>query len=508
MNANLLPGQQVGFDQTTGLPLQTPAQFGQISGAQGALNANAAPGSLNRYINMANEAIRRAADGSNLGPSGQGSQDGLHGRLNPEYFYSMQLLDTIRLDANQYVYYRYAEEMPIENKANRITVRRWTPLHAHTTPLVEGIPPGADRASAETYDILTMQYGRFMEFTDMVDVKLVDPVIANYTRQYSIVAIETLDMLARDALALVAQQYFAGLVATSLEEMTNHNVPKMDELRKIQLDMKRLLVKPRADGHYHVIAGPVFYYDMITDPRVEKFMRINKDTYTMYSNNALVPLFGMAFYETQAAPSTGTYVDDDGELRVRVMAMSTNSTRTLYGSAPIPTEALTPGYTRDRRTGAETDWNPNRREFTFGVTGAFDPTLPGGFAPGQGVSVNRWTAQAIVWNQFTDTDSSGNPITGDLTAAPTDVDVSTIREFKVAQVYVLGNEALIRTQLRGQGAAQVIVKALGSAGVNDPLNQRQSIGFKINSVGFGNARAEAVSVYHCVPTALNFGQTI
>lgn len=47
------------------------------------------------------------------------------------------------------------------------------------------------------------------------------------------------------------------------------------------------------------------------------------------------------------------------------------------------------------------------------------------------------------------------------------------------------------------------VKPLGSAGVLDPIDQRQSIGFKINSVGFGSTRTEAVVVYHCVPTQAN-----
>ena len=47
------------------------------------------------------------------------------------------------------------------------------------------------------------------------------------------------------------------------------------------------------------------------------------------------------------------------------------------------------------------------------------------------------------------------------------------------------------------------VKPLGSTGVLDPIDQRQSIGFKINSVGFGSARTEAIVAYFNVPTQLN-----
>ena len=46
-------------------------------------------------------------------------------------------------------------------------------------------------------------------------------------------------------------------------------------------------------------------------------------------------------------------------------------------------------------------------------------------------------------------------------------------------------------------------KAKGSAGVLDPIGQRQSIGFKINSVGFGSTRLEAIVDYMCVPEAAN-----
>jgi hypothetical protein len=57
--------------------------------------------------------------------------------------------------------------------------------------------------------------------------------------------------------------------------------------------------------------------------------------------------------------------------------------------------------------------------------------------------------------------------------------------------------------MSGQDNAKMYVKAKGSAGVLDPIDQRQSIGFKINSVGFGSARPEAVHDYICIPSTLN-----
>ena len=74
---------------------------------------------------------------------------------------------------------------------------------------------------------------------------------------------------------------------------------------------------------------------------------------------------------------------------------------------------------------------------------------------------------------------------------------------KVQHTLILGKDALARTGLQGEGNAKMYVKPLGSTGVLDPIDQRQSIGFKINSVGFGSVRTEAVVDYINVPTQLN-----
>ena len=80
--------------------------------------------------------------------------------LRPELFYTKQLLETIRLGADQYPYYKIAETSPIPDKSKKLQLRRWAPLQAHTTPLAEGIPPVSDKGSMETYELETYAYGR------------------------------------------------------------------------------------------------------------------------------------------------------------------------------------------------------------------------------------------------------------------------------------------------------------------------------------------------------------
>lgn len=403
------------------------------------LNALNPVADVNSWVEMANKA------GANV--------------INPEVFYSKQLLDTIRYDASQYVYYRIADEMPIQEKADKLTVRRWAPLQAHTTPLQEGIPPKSDKGSVEKYEMSAAQYGRYMEFTDKVDFKVVDPVVAHYTKEYSLVAMETLDLLARETLFSIAQKYYAN-GAKNFEGLTEGSVPTMTDLRLIVLSLKKLLVKPRLNGRYHVIASPEFFYDMISDPVVEKYMTINQTTKTMYDNTSLVPMFDMEFYETFLVPTEAKFIKNGKEC-IRLVRHTgtayeykTLEAGTAHSATTIKVTTVD-GYVKDGRTGQDASYIPNQKVWDLA----------------------GWNAAQ----------AAGDPWF----------------EFKAQHVLVIGKDALARTGLAGEGQAKVYVKELGSAGVLDPVNQRQSIGFKINSVGFGSTRLEAVVDYVCVPTQIN-----
>lgn len=414
---------------------------------------------INTYVNLANQA----------------------GDLNPILFYQKQLLDTIRIDANQFVYYRLAETMPIGEKADKLVLKRYGALEGHTVPLVEGNPPQSDKGAMERYELQAYQYGRYMEFSDKVDFQVVDPVISHYTQEYSIVAMETLDKLARNALMAIGQVFYAGSrVAPAAQSSalgsstaTPHAInvghlfenlalgdtnskPNMTDLRMIVLTMKKQLVKPRMNNRFQVLAGPEFYYDMISDATVEKFMQYNQSTGTMYEKSALVPMFEMEFYETLICPNRTSFVSGGTEYtRMYMLDVAT------YKYASVATSSvytIASGYSN----------------YTFPDTG---------FAKASSYIPNKVT--------FTGGSYSVGGKTGPW------------KELKVMDVMVIGKEALIRTGLSGEDSAKMYVKQKGSSGVLDPIDQRQSIGFKINSVGFGNVRSQAVAHYLCIPTQLN-----
>ena len=365
--------------------------------------------------------------------------------IRPELFYDKQLLDTIRLDESHFVFYRLANTTPIQGNAEKLQIRRWAPLEAHTVPLAEGIPPMSDKGSMESYEIGTFSYGRYMEFTDRVDFETIDPVIAHYTKEYAIVAMETLDLLAREALTTVAQSAYAKARA-NFASLEIGDTPSLNDLRVIALSMKKQLVKPRNGNRYHVIGTPDFYFDMISDPLVEKYMTINQTTKGFYDDmGPIPPMFGLEFYETMHIDDSGEYTTTEGTfLRVFKNESGTYTYQNL--DAETYRVNAEDNYVRDSRTGKKASYIPGRK----------------------------------VWN------------------IP-----ENFQELKVHRIFVLGADCLTRTEIAGQGNAKMYVKPLGSAGVLDPIDQRQSIGFKINSVGFGSTRTEAVVCYYCVPSQAN-----
>lgn len=367
--------------------------------------------------------------------------------VKPELFYEKQLLDTIRLDESHFVFYRLADVTPIQGTAAKLQIRRWAPLEAHTVPLAEGVPPFSDKGSMESYEISTFSYGRYMEFTDRVNFEMIDPVIAHYTKEYAIVAMETLDLLAREALTTVAQAAYANAKA-NFESLEIGDIPSLNDFRLIALSLKKQLVKPRNGNRYHVIGTPDVFFDLISDPLVEKYMTINQSTKGFYEDmGPIPPMFGLEFYETMHVDDSGEYTTAEGTF-LRTFKVNPDGQTYTYKNLKADTNkvAAADNYVRDSRTGMKASYIPDLK----------------------------------VWN----------------------ID-EEFHELKVHRVFVLGAECLLRTEIAGQGNAKMYVKPLGSAGVLDPIDQRQSIGFKINSVGFGSTRPEAVVCYYCVPTQAN-----
>lgn len=378
--------------------------------------------------------------------------------MQPAAVYSKIMLRTIELAESDYTFDGLAVEraMPSNNGSNEIVFKRMLSLAAHTQPLVEGIPPASDQGRMVAIKATANSYGRVMKFTDKVNWAVVDPLISEYTRQLSLKIPETKDLLAQEALLAECQMFYAqpkkqagddsdilvpdtdATPVTHIKFLTQDCSPTIDEFRKIVLSMEAAKVRPYQGSNFLVLASSAVLFDLITDKRVKEFMKY-ESTAKAYSNDMVIDLFSLAFKKAKTIKSDNTYVDGNGVTRY----LYTSGDKNYVLSKPLS-------------------------EYAEMKTVAGDEVI---------------------------TLSSGAVVTTAGTAIDAKADV-----LNVHYAFVLGEDCLYRIGVEGHTAPQFIKKELGSAGTEDPLNQRQSIGWKIDSLGYKVPNPDAVVAYVSVPT--------
>jgi N4-gp56 family major capsid protein len=383
--------------------------------------------------------------------------------MQPAAVYSKIMLRTIELAESDYVFDSIATErtMPSNNGSNEIVFKRMLSLAAHTQPLVEGIPPASDKGSMVAIKGSTKSYGRVMKFTDKVNWAVVDPLISEYTRQLSLKIPETKDILAQEALLAECQCFYAQpkvvysgasdpdtLVVDTTKKMVSHITrldpscnPTLDEFRKIVLSQEAAKVRPGAGGNFQVLASSAVLFDLITDHRVKEFMKFS-NTGEAYKNDMVIDLFSLAFKKAKTIKQDNSFIDGDGNVCYIYHSATEGKNYVFIGADLGKSEATTKVIVVTLSTGAA----------------------------------------AAAANKSTLT-------------LPDDLDVLNIHHS-----YVIGAEALFRIGVEGHTAPQFIKKELGSAGTEDPLNQRQSIGWKIDSLGYKVVNPDAVVDYMSIPT--------
>lgn len=404
--------------------------------------------------------------------------------IAPDQFYDRVLLDTIKLGQEHYVHLANTENYTLPAGTKKLQKRRWGGLTAHTTPLKEGLPPAPDKTSMESITFTATAFGRYMEFTDRVNLDQIDPQIVHYTKELGDVMARTLERYARETLLSSASKLFAGN-KTSIGELTVKDKLTIADLRFAALRMQRLLVKPLASGYFNYICAPEFLYDLIDDPLVEKYMTINQTTRQLFDDGKPFPMFMINFiptmldeFYTPELDHPGEYFDGD-DYNLRLFAVDDSGNHYYY--------------------------NLNESTGTYRTTNETVTYLHDGTAIEAGQKVS-WAKPAFVdGNKITKVaaaDGAVTEVTLGAASSPTTTQANALvwRELPVHKGILYGKDALIKIGIAGEQNAKTYIQALGSAGTNDPLHQRQTIGAKINSIGYGILRDEAVVVTYSVPS--------
>lgn len=418
--------------------------------------------------------------------------------MQPPVVYSKIMLRTIELAESDYTFDGLAVErtMPSNNGSNEIMFKRMLSLAAHTQPLAEGIPPASDQGRMVAIKASTKSYGRVMKFTDKVNWAVVDPLISEYTRQLSLKIPETKDILAQEALLTECQSYYACIkepdtndsdilkpvangTVNHITKLTPDCAPTIDEFRKIVLSMEAAKVRPYQGANFLVLASSAVLFDLITDKRVKEFMKY-ENTGKAYSTDMVIDLFSLAFKKAKTIKTDNSFTDADGVVRY------------IYHA---PSVAFTAAVTT---VGSEADAVPDGFSGASDYSGAINFLLPRPIAEMADDDTDDCTVIYLKKSGSSYVHGTNDTVEwADLKSALSGADYDVLN---IHHTFVLGEECLFRIGVEGHTAPQFITKPLGSAGTEDPLNQRQSIGWKIDSLGYKVPNPDAVVDYMCCPT--------
>lgn len=441
--------------------------------------------------------------------------------FEPSVFYNTILLDSLKFGEENYVHLKYAENLSIRKGEHTARFRRWAGLTPTLTQLKEGVPPAADKHAYETIEVGNIfSFGRWSEYTDRVDLSVINEVIAERSVQYGEVANQTKELFARKTWLSAPNEFYAGFKA-GFQDLGFGDEVTLDDLRFLTQRMRRMMVKP-IGGKFNYICSAEFINGLIDDPRVKQYMAIEQTTGKLWSTGEVFDIFELSFIPTMldefAYPDVeypGVYELADGKEAIRLYAISgatvyyldvheefvvkgttkakvvgTGVTYLKDGTAienhvvwEVPTDAVALTTDNAQGSGAPTALKVTLRKSTRSVS-----------VSDEGVKHYEFTALA---SAIADAD--------DLTAVNGLIDAGEFMQLPVHRGILFGAEAMVKLAVEGvSDAPKIIVKSLGSSGVADPIDQRQSIGFKVDGFGLAIKRPEAICITYGIPKFAEF----
>lgn len=450
--------------------------------------------------------------------------------FDPNIFYNTILIDTLKYGEENYVHLKAAESLTIRRGDNVARFRRWAGLTPSLTPLKEGIPPAPDKHAYETIEVGNVfSFGRWSEYTDKIDLSIVNEVIAERSVQYGEVANQTKELYARKTWLATPNEFFAAFKA-GFSSIAFGDEITLDDLRFLVARMKRMMVKP-VGGKYNYVCSAEFINGLIDDPRIKQYMEIEQTTGKLWTSGETFDMFELTFIPTMldefAYPDIefpGVYEKADATEVIRLYAVqnATATTATFFyldvhqdfvvaGTAGQATEVKAKFYVNG--TSYLRDGSAIEELVKWEVgTGFPNLTLTAGSENIHATDLEATSTKCRVLkstrtltpNSFGVLVPSYTPpapvVAGDLSTVNTLIDNGEFMQLPVHRGILFGAEALVKLVMEGvSDAPKIIIKSLGSSGVADPIDQRQSIGFKVDGFGLAIKRPEAVVVTYGIP---------
>lgn len=431
--------------------------------------------------------------------------------FEPSVFYNTILLDTLKYGEENYVHLKYAETINIRRGETVARFRRWAGMTPTLRPLKEGIPPAPDKHAYETIEIGNVfSFGRWSEYTDKIDMSVISDIISERSLQYGENANQTKELYARKTWLSSPNEFYANFKDFATlgfgDEVT------LDDLRFLISRMKRMLVKP-IGGKFLYVCSTEFINGLIDDPRVKQYMAIEQTTGKLWGSGEPFDMFELSFVPTMldefAYPDTeypGVYELSTGKEVIRLYAITGN---TVY-YMDVHEDFTVQGSVKAKKVGAGVDYLRDGTAVENHVVWEFPITADAleagdvqatGDATSSKITLRKSTrSYTLVNGVMTYTYSAMVDATADLATVNGLIDAGAFMQLPVHRGILFGMEALVKINVEGlSDAPQIIIKALGSSGVADPINQRQSVGYKVDGFGLAIKRPEAICITYGIP---------
>ena len=358
-------------------------------------------------------------------------------------FYDRQLLESAR---TRFVHAKFGQMRPIpRNSGKRVEFRRWNLFDANAAmkALEEGVTPSGQSLSQSNVEALVSQYGAYVEVSDLLDMTGYDQVITESAELLGEQLGTVVEWVTRDAMNAGNNVQRAG-GKTTRAALTADDKLTVDEIRKAVRTLKRAKARPFCEDerkpHFICICSPDATYDLQNDALWQDVSKYS-NAEAIYSGE-IGRLFGVVFVESTEAKVFRQSVWN------KVSEATSSSASFVLKNAP--TEAEAAYLSRED--------NPIRiGEASYTIAG-FDPSS-------NTVTLKETAslaADAIVYSE----DAGA-------------LDPETKTAMDVHSPLIFGKDAYGVVDVAGSGALQIIIKPHGSAGTQDPLDQRATVGAKV-----------------------------
>lgn len=387
-------------------------------------------------------------------------------------FYEKQLIETAQ---PALVHDQFGTQYPIPKNGDKtIEFRKIDSLPKALTQLTEGVTPQGNKLNVSKVIAEVGQYGDFVPISDMLDLTAIDPMMVETTKRLAGQASRTLDTITREVLTAGTNKVFApksdGTAVELREDVTADCELTPRLIRLVAARLKRQNA-PKIDDSYVAIIHPDIACDLMGN---EEWIEAHK--YAQPENiyfGEIGKIAGVRFVETTEAKviGPGEIVEGVCRMKLRTALNSTGSTTIAVEEEITSAQAAALSA---RISGGET---------VKIYVGGKEATLTGATAGDAGAA--SLTVSAAVKDV-----SQGAVVCG----AGAGKDGSAIY-----LTLVLGAGAYGVTTITG-GGLEHIVKALGSGGTSDPLNQRATCGWKATKTAERLVEQYMVRIEHGSPT--------